>query len=66
MGYGGMGWNVTLNWAGNVLLVKQANAPGATVFPTGEVRFMFAKQIMLKKPIPVVSNVIDKIFGKQE
>ena len=65
-GYGGAVWNVSLSWAGNVLLVKQANVPGANTFPTSEVRLTLARQIMLKKPIPVVSNVMDKIFGKEE
>ncbi len=65
-GYGGTIWNVSLSWAGNVLLVKQANDPTANIFPTSEVRLTLARQIMLKKPIPVVSNVIDGIFGKED
>ncbi len=65
-GYGGAVWNASLSWAGNVLLVKQANVPKANTFPVSEVRLTLAKQILLKKPIPVISNVIDKVFGKQE
>ncbi len=65
-GYDGAVWNASLSWAGNVLLVKQANVAGANTFPTSEVRLTFARQIILKKPIPVVSNAIDKIFGKEE
>jgi hypothetical protein len=64
-GYGGPVWNVSLSWAGNVLLVKQASIPNANTFPTSEVRLTLARQIILKKPIPVVSNAIDKIFGKE-
>ena len=64
-GYGGPVWNVSLSWAGNVLLVKQANIPNANTFPTSEVRLTLARQIILKKPIPVVGNAIDKILGKE-
>lgn len=63
-GYGGAVWNASLSWAGNVLLVKQANIPEANTFPVSELRLTLAKQILLKKPIPVISNVIDGIFGK--
>lgn len=65
-GYNGNVWNVSLSWAGNVLLAKQAYASKANIFPVSEVRLTLAKQIMLKKPVPVLSNVIDKIFGKEE
>ena len=63
-GYAGNRWNVSLSWAGNVLMAKQPFAEKANVFPTSEVRLTVARHIMLKKPIPVVSNVIEKIFGK--
>lgn len=65
-GYSGTAWNVSLSWAGNVLLAKQAYVSKANIFPVSEVRLTLAKQIMLKKPVPVVSKVIDKIFGKEE
>lgn len=65
-GYSGNAWNVSLSWAGNVLLAKQAYVSKANIFPVSEVRLTLAKQIMLKKPVPVLSNVIDKIFGKEE
>jgi hypothetical protein len=48
------------------LLAKQAYVSKANTFPVSEVRLTLAKQIMLKKPVPVLSNAIDKIFGKQE
>jgi hypothetical protein len=65
-GYGGAVWNASLSWAGNILLVKQAHVSGANVFPVSEVRLTLARQIMLKKPIPIAANVIDKIFGKED
>lgn len=65
-GYSGNDWNVSLSWAGNVLLAQQAYVSKANIFPVSEVRLTLAKQITLKKPIPVLSNVIDKIFGKEE
>ena len=65
-GYSGKAWNVSLSWAGNILLAKQAYVSKANTFPVSEVRLTLAKQIMLKKPVPVLSNAIDKIFGKQE
>ena len=63
-GYAGNSWNVSLSWAGNVLMAKQPFTEKANIFPTSEVRLTVAKHIMLKKPIPVLSNVIEKIFGK--
>jgi hypothetical protein len=65
-GYGGAVWNASLSWAGNILLVKQSNVSRANVFPVSEVRLTLARQIMLKKPIPVAGNVIDRIFGKED
>jgi hypothetical protein len=65
-GYSGKAWNVSLSWAGNVLLAKQAYVSKENSFSVSEVRLTLAKQIMLKKPVPVLSSVIDKIFGKQE
>lgn len=64
-GYGGAVWNASLSWAGNVAFVKQANVAKANAFPVSELRLTLARQILLKKSIPVVGNVIDKIFGKQ-
>jgi hypothetical protein len=66
IGYGGAVWNASLSWAGNVLLVKQANVSRANVFPVSEVRLTLARQILLKKPIPVAANVIEKVFGKED
>lgn len=66
LGYGGNVWNVSLNWAGNVLLTQQANVSKANVFPSGNIRLMLAKQIMLKKPIPVINNIINGIFGNSD
>lgn len=65
-GYGGNAWNISLSWAGNVLLAQQASASKANMLPVSEVRLTLAKQIILKKPIPVLSNAIDKIFGKED
>jgi hypothetical protein len=65
-GYSGKTWNVSLSWAGNVLLAKQVYVSKENIFAVSEVRLTLAKQIMLKKPVPVLSNVIEKIFGKQE
>ena len=57
-GYSGKAWNVSLSWAGNVLLAKQAYVSKANIFSVSEVRLTLAKQIMLKKPVPVLSNVM--------
>lgn len=64
-GYGGNAWNVSLSYAGNILWVKQADISKANTFPASEVRLTLARQIMLKKPVPVVNDVIDKVFGKE-
>jgi len=65
-GYSGALWNASLSWAGNVLWVKQSNVSRANIFPVSEVRLTLARQIMLKKPIPVAANVIEKIFGEED
>lgn len=65
-GYGGNAWNVSLSWAGNILFVKQAALQKTNNFYSGELRLTLARQITLKKPIPVVSNVIEKVFGKED
>ncbi len=65
-GYGGNVWDVSLSWAGNLLLIKQAGLSSANNFYSGELRLTLARQIALKKPIPVVSNTIDKLFGKED
>jgi len=64
-GYGGNVWSVSLSYAGNILWVKQAGVSNANTFPASEVRLTLARQIILKKPVPVVSDVINKIFGKE-
>jgi len=64
-GYGGNIWNVSLSYAGNVLWVKQAGVSKANTFPASAVRLTLARQITLKKPVPVVNDVIDKVFGKE-
>ena len=66
IGYNGSVWNVNINWAGDMAFVKQAGFSKAAIFPTGSVRLMVAKQIFLKKPIPLVSNIINGIFGTDD
>ncbi len=66
IGYNGNVWNVNIDWAGDMVFVKQAGFSKASIFPTGAVRLMVSKQIMLKKPIPVISNIINGIFGTDD
>jgi hypothetical protein len=65
-GYGGNVWNISLSYAGNILWVKQAGVPEANTFPASEVRLTLARQIILKRPVPVVNGMINKIFGKED
>lgn len=48
-GYNGNVWDVSVNWAGNALLVKEPGVSKANFLPTGNFRFVIAKKIMLKK-----------------
>ena len=65
VGYGGNVWSAGLSYAGNILWVKQAGVSKANTFPASELRLTVARQIILKKPVPVVNDVINKIFGKE-
>lgn len=48
-GYNGNVWDVSINWAGNALLIKEANVSKANFLTTGNFRVILAKKIMLKK-----------------
>ena len=65
-GYGGSVWNVSLSWAGNLLLIQQAGLTKANNFYSGELRLTLARQISLKKPIPFLGKTLDNIFGKED
>ena len=62
VGYGGNVWSAGLSYAGNILWVKQAGVSKANTFPASEVRLTVARQIILKKPVPVVNDVINKMI----
>lgn len=62
-GYGGNVWNVSLSWAGDLLLIRQSNISKTNVFPTGYIWLALARQFRLKKPVPVVHNVLKAVFG---
>ncbi len=48
-GYNGNVWDVSVNWAGNAFLVKEADVSKANFLSTGNFRLIFAKKIMLKE-----------------
>jgi uncharacterized protein DUF4421 len=48
-GYNGNVWDVSVNWAGNAFLVKEAAVSKANFLSTGNFRLIIAKKIMLKK-----------------